>query len=320
MWHSRSRSYGRALLRGAGRVGLLAAAWLVGTEPAALTGQEIVSEPAAPSPGALAGRQVVLVTGSTSGLGRAVALALGERGAHVIVHGRSRERGIEVVEEINGSGPGSAAFYAADLASLDRVRALGEAVLRDYERVDVLINNAGIWLSGEDARRTSADGHELSFAVNYLSGFLLTRMLLPLVPGSPRSRIVNVSSVAQTPIDFDDPMIERGYSGGRSYGQSKLAQIMFTFDLASELESTGIRVNALHPATLMDTEMVRSAGVSPRTSVEEGREAVLSLVLSEDPGTGLYYNGTRAARANAQAYDEEARARLRVLSERLVGG
>ncbi|HUF74785.1 MAG TPA: SDR family NAD(P)-dependent oxidoreductase, partial [Longimicrobiales bacterium] len=194
----------------------------------------IVAEPSPPSAAVLAERRVVFVTGSTSGLGRELALTLGERGAHVIVHGRNRDRGLEVVEEIRTGGRGSASFYAADLASMAEVRALGEAVLRDYDRVDVLVNNAGIWLTADETRHTSEDGYELSFAVNYLSGFLLTRLLLPVIPHSPDSRIVNVASGAQTPIDFDDPMIERDYSGGRSYAQSKLAQVMFTFDLADE--------------------------------------------------------------------------------------
>ena len=259
------------------------------------------------------------MTGSTNGLGREVALAMAARGAHVIVHGRNRERGLEVVERIGAAGAGSASFYAADLGSIAQVRALGRAILRDYERIDVLVNNAGIWLSRDNTRRLSADGHELSFAVNYLSHFLLTRMLLPIIPESPTSRIVNVSSGAQTPIDFDDPMMEDGYSGRRSYAQSKLAQILHTFDLAEELEGTGIRVNALHPATLMDTNMVLSAGVRPRSSVQEGLEAVMNLIVSEDLGSGQYFDGLRVSRANRQAYDEEARAELRRLSEALLG-
>lgn len=285
---------------------------------APLSAQEIMPEPAPPSPESLDGRRIVMVTGSTSGLGREIALALGGEGAHVIVHGRNRERGLDVVHRILSGGVGSASFYAADLADMDEVRALADAVTRDYDRVDVLINNAGIWLRGDDARRVTDTGIELSFAVNYLSGYLLTRRLLPLIPDAPASRIISVSSGAQTPIDFDDPMMERGYSGGRSYGQSKLAQILFTFDLAEELSDTDIKVVALHPATLMDTNMVREAGVQPRTSVEEGLEAVLNLVRS-DVASGQYFNGLRPTRANAQAYDAEARARLRGLSERLVG-
>jgi NAD(P)-dependent dehydrogenase (short-subunit alcohol dehydrogenase family) len=203
---------------------------------------------------------------------------------------------------------------------LAQVRALGEALLRDYERVDVLVNNAGIWLSGDDERYESQDGIELSFQVNYLSGYLLTEMLLPIIPRSSASRIVNVASGAQAPIDFDDPMIERGYSGGRSYSQSKLAQVMHAIDLAAQLEGTGVRVNSLHPATLMDTNMVLSAGVTPRSSVEDGLEAVMNLIVSDDVGSGGYYNGTGESRANAQAYDVAARAALRSLSDELLGG
>ncbi len=286
--------------------------------PQALTGQALMPEPAAPTAEALEGRQVIFITGSTGGLGRSVALELGSAGAHIIVHGRNRERGLEVVEQIESSGEGTASFYQADLASLAEVRRLGEAILRDYDRVDVLVNNAGI-LAGDGSRRTSPDGHELSFAVNYLSGFLLTHMILPIIPDAPGSRIVNVSSGAQTAIDLDDPMMENGYSDRRSYAQSKLAQILFTFDLADQLADTRIQVNTLHPATLMDTNMVLSAGVRPRTSVEEGKEAVIHLITTPDIGNGQYFNGLRPARAHDQAYDLEARIRLRRLSEELTG-
>jgi hypothetical protein len=159
----------------------------------------------------------VLVTGSTDGLGREVALRVAATGAHVIVHGRNRERGLEVVGEIERAGAGSASFHAADLASLAEVRALGETVLREHDRLDVLVNNAGIWLN-DGERRLSEDGYELHFAVNYLSGFLLTRLLLPRLLESAPSRVVNVASAAQTPLDFDDVMLERG---GRAYAQSK---------------------------------------------------------------------------------------------------
>jgi NAD(P)-dependent dehydrogenase (short-subunit alcohol dehydrogenase family) len=260
---------------------------------------------------------VILITGSTSGLGRELAVRLAATGAHVIVHGRSAERGMDVVREIQRTGRGSASFHAADLASLDQVRELARTILANYDRLDVLVNNAGIG-SARDGRQVSEDGHELVFQVNYLSHFLLTHELLPLVVGSQPSRIVNVASAAQSPIDFDDVMLEEDGAIARAYGQSKLAQIMHAFDLARELEGTKVVVNALHPATFMDTEMVRRAGVEPRSTVEEGADAVMQLVTG-DVGTGRYFNGLEQARAHHQAYDEAARARLRRLSRELVG-
>lgn len=260
---------------------------------------------------------VVLITGSTDGLGREVARKLAANGAHIIVHGRNRERGQALVEEIKAEGKGSAAFYAADLASLAAVRQLGEAILRDYDRLDVLVNNAGIWLNS-GPRQLSADGHELHFAVNYLAGYLLTRLLLPRLIASAPARIVNVSSAAQSTLDFDNIMLESGYNGSRGYAQSKLAQVMFTLDLARELEGKSVTVNALHPATLMDTRMVQQAGVPARASVAQGAEAVAHLVTAPDLGSGQYFNGMRPARASAQAYDDAARERLRTLSEQLT--
>ncbi len=264
------------------------------------------------------GQQVALVTGSTSGLGHELALRLGSMGMHVIVHGRNRERGMEVVEEIEREVGGSARFYRADLASFEQVRQFGEAILQDYGRLDVLINNAGI-ASSPDGRALSEDGHELLFQVNHLSHFLLTRMLLPQLRESAPSRLVNVSSGAQQPIDFDDVMLENGFSGGRAYAQSKLAQVMFTFDLAEELEGSGVIVNTLHPATFMDTPMVTRGGGTPRTTVDEGADAVMQLVITPNIGSGGYFVRQRSTRANDQSYDVEARAKLWALSEELTG-
>ncbi len=262
------------------------------------------------------GQRVVLITGSTGGLGREVARRLGGRGDHVIVHGRDVDRGVSLVKEIDEEEGGSARFYKADFGSLEEVRRLGEAIHRDYRRLDVLVNNAGIWRTG--ARRTSAEGHELHFQVNYLAGFLLTRELLPLLKQSAPARIVNVSSVAQRAIDFDDVMLEKDYSERRAYAQSKLAQVMFTFDLAAELEDAGITANALHPATLMDTDMVVERGIPTQSEVEEGVESVLHLIDDPDLGSGRYFNRMTPDRADEQAYDEAARARLRELSQRLT--
>jgi NAD(P)-dependent dehydrogenase (short-subunit alcohol dehydrogenase family) len=182
----------------------------------------------------------------------------------------------------------------------------------------VLINNAGVF-SIAGGRQLSADGYELHFAVNYLSGFLLTRLLLPRMVSSAPSRIVNVASVSQTPIDFDDVMLERGYSAGRAYAQSKLAQIMFTFDLARELDGTRVIVNAVHPASLMDTNMVRQSRARPRTTVYEGAASVLQLVTAPGLGSGQYFDRTSPSQANIQAYDREAREKLRRLSLQLTG-
>jgi NAD(P)-dependent dehydrogenase (short-subunit alcohol dehydrogenase family) len=265
--------------------------------------------------------KTALITGSTDGVGRLVAKRLGEAGARVLVHGRSHERGQRTVAEIRQSG-GEAEFLRADLASLAEVRQLAGSVQEGTDRLDILINNAGIGTGGSGApRETSADGHELRFAVNYLAGFLLTRLVLPMLKGSGPARIVNVASAGQQPLDFSDIMLERSYSGMRAYCQSKLAQIMFTIDLADQLQGTEVIVNALHPATYMDTTMVRQAGVTPSSSVEEGAEAILNLATSPtlEGRSGLYFNGLQEARANEQAYDAKARERLRAISLELTG-
>jgi NAD(P)-dependent dehydrogenase (short-subunit alcohol dehydrogenase family) len=265
--------------------------------------------------------KTVLVTGSTDGLGREVAARLGALGATVIVHGRNRERGSEVVRRIEAGDRGSAVFYRADFASLEEVRELAGAVLANHDRLDLLINNAGIWTDGTDVRRTSEDGHELVFAVNYLAGYLLTHRLLPLIERSAPARIVNVSSRAQQAIDFDDVMLTRGFSARRAYAQSKLAQVLFTIDLAQDLAGTGVTVNSLHPASLMDTTMVQLAGATPRSTVDEGADAVMQLAVSPalDGRSGLFFSGLEESRADPQAYDDSARAQLRALSAELTG-
>ena len=265
-------------------------------------------------------QRVILITGSTSGLGREVARALAAEGDHIIVHGRSVERGLALVEEINSASPGSARFYRADFASLDEVRGLAEAIMRDYDRLDVLVNNAGIFLVDDPERHLSQDGYELNFQVNYLAGYLLTDLLLPLVRESAPARIVNVASGSASPLDFDNLMLEEGYSWNRAYGQSKLAQVIYTIDLAAEIEGSGITINALHPATFMDTNMIVGAGLQPRSSVMEGRDNVLLLINGESVGTGLFYIDGKPGRTfDPQPYDADVRAALRQASERLIG-
>jgi NAD(P)-dependent dehydrogenase (short-subunit alcohol dehydrogenase family) len=265
-------------------------------------------------------QQVVLVTGSTDGLGRAVARALAERGATVLLHGRDAVGSDAALREIReATGNDRLRVYLADLSSLEQVRLMSEQILAEHERLDVLVSNAGIG-TGRGRRELSEDGYELRFAVNYLAGFLLTRLLEPLLVRSAPARIVNVASAGQMPIDFDDVMLERRYSGVQAYCQSKLAQVMMGFDLAEELADRGVTANSLHPGTYMPTKMVLEAGTTPIDSLESGVEATSRLVADPqlDDVTGRYFERTREARAHPQAYDPEARRRLRELSLQLV--
>src|SRR3954447_15813251 len=263
--------------------------------------------------------RTVLITGATDGLGRALAADLAGRGARVLVHGRDAGRVEEAVART-----GAAGGYVADLASLADVRRLGEDVGRDHQTLHVLVNNAGIGstLPGDGERMESADGYELRFAVNYLAGSLLRGLLEPLLlAGAPGARVVNVASAGQWPIDFDDVMLERSYDGSRAYAQSKLAQVMFTFDLAERLQDAGVTANALHPSTYMPTKMVLHARGSGVDSLEGGVAATARLAAAPalDGMPGRYFNRMTEARAEEQGYDTDARRRLRELSEHLTG-
>jgi len=266
--------------------------------------------------------KTIFITGSTDGVGRYVATRLAGQGAKLLIHGRDAARAHAVVEDIKRAGGATPVFYQADLSSLAETRKLAERVLADHDRLDVFVSNAGIGSQNEGPQRqVSCDGHELRFAVNYLAGFLLAHLLLPRLKASAPSRIVNVASLGQHPIDFDDVMITKGYSGSRAYAQSKLSQIMFTIDLAEELRDSRVTVNSLHPATYMNTTMVRAGGVTPMSTVEQGGEAILHLVSGDDVAgkSGLFFNGMNEMRANAQAYDGEVRAKLKALSLKLTG-
>jgi NAD(P)-dependent dehydrogenase (short-subunit alcohol dehydrogenase family) len=268
-------------------------------------------------------RQVILVTGATDGLGRALALRLAERGATVLLHGRDAAKGETTLKETAAAtGNDRLAFLLADFGSLAKVRRLAERILSEQDRLDVLVNNAGVGGGGRGAaREISEDGYELRFAVNYLAPFLLTHLLEPLLVSSAPARIVNVTSGGQAPIDFGDVMLERGYSGTRAYCQSKLALVMLTFDLGERFRDRGVTANCLHPGTYMPTKMVLDAGTTPVDSLESGVEATIRLVAGRDVDgvTGAYFDRTREALAHPQAYDAEARRRLRQLSAELVG-
>lgn len=266
----------------------------------------------------MAEQRTIVITGATDGLGKGLATELAPSGARLILHGRSGEKGHALLEELAPRASGELVWRRADLSSLDEVRDLAEALLEE-DRIDGLVNNAGIGTARR--REESAEGYELTFAVNYLAPFLLTRQLLPLIQRSAPARIVNVSSAGQMPIDFDDVMLERGYSGAQAYCQSKLALVMFTFDLAEELEGSGVTANCLHPGTYLPTNMVRQAGVEPVTPLEHGITATMRLITSPEVEgvNGHYFDGTSESAPHPQAEDPEARRHLSELSEELTG-
>jgi NAD(P)-dependent dehydrogenase (short-subunit alcohol dehydrogenase family) len=261
-------------------------------------------------------QRVILVTGSTGGLGRETALALARAGDHVIIHGRNEQRATEILQEIEEDGRGSAKFYKADLASLDETKALADAILADYDRLDVLVNNAGVLLPGKQKRRVTGDGYELHFQVNYLAGYVLIAELLPLLEQSAPSRIINVAS-GQRALDFDDLMLTQDYDSIEAYFRSKNAQIMMTFAMTADLSKRNITTNALFPSALMNTDMVIEAGFEPQSSVETGRDALLQLI-NDDVGTGHFFDVFEVGEVIPQASDVNAQKQLMDASARLT--
>ncbi len=266
--------------------------------------------------------QTVLVTGATSGLGRALAGELATRGAAVVMHGRSRDRLDEAGEQIRAAAPGATLHpVVADLASLEEVDRLADEVLTGCPQLHALVSNAGVGFGSDTSRReTSRDGIELRLAVNHLAGARLIRRLLPRLAESAPARIVQVASGAQQPIDPADPQLERDYDGWRAYAQSKFAQVVLACDLATELDPDAVTVNALHPATFMDTGMVREGGITPQSSVDEGVQATLRLLVDPalDGVTGRFFDGTRETSPHHAVGDPEVRARVRELTDTLL--
>jgi NAD(P)-dependent dehydrogenase (short-subunit alcohol dehydrogenase family) len=268
----------------------------------------------------MADQQTIFITGATDGLGQALAHQLAAAGHQVLLHGRDQQKLDRTAADIaSRNGVSTPPTFRADLASLAEVRRLADEVLAAGRRLNVFVSNAGIGFGAPDGRerRTSADGYELRFAVNYLAGF--TARLLPLLQRSAPARIVYVASLGQHPLDFDDIMLERDYSGIRAYCQSKLAQIMAGFELAARLPDGQVTVNSLHPATFMPTKMV----LAERSSVDTLADGVHSTErLVSDPAlagvTGRFFDHTREATADAQAYDANSRARLWAMSEQLT--
>ena len=273
--------------------------------------------------------KVVLITGANSGIGRAASLALAKRGARVVMVARNQARGeaarAEIVKE---SGITSVDLLLADLSSLESVRQLSREFQSRYSRLDVLVNNAGLF----NQRRTSTvDGYENTFETNYLSSFLLTNLLLDLLKRSAPSRIINVSSVGHYNghINFEDLNLEKDYGGWKAYGQSKLALVLFTHQLAKKLVGTGVTVNALHPGTVATHIWSRPLGpfgfimALPKlfmASPEKGAETIVYLATADDAAnlTGQYWEKSRVKKSSEESYDEDIAQRLWDVSVKLT--
>ena len=262
--------------------------------------------------------KTVLVTGSTDGIGRATARALAERGCAVIVHGRDEQRAGEAARELAANGSPDVTWVAGDFGSLAEVRAMAERVLDTCPRLDVLINNAGIAVR---RRRLSADGYESTFAVNHLAPFLLTTLLLDRLRESAPARIVNVSSGVHSSgrIEFDDLQMERRFDGWQAYCNSKLANALFTRELARRVDAAEVTANFLHPGVI-DTKLlhVNFGGGSP---VETGARTPVYLALDPEVAgvTGAYFVDRRRARASSLAGNRRMAGELWRVSEAFTG-
>jgi retinol dehydrogenase-12 len=270
-----------------------------------------------------------LVTGASRGIGFETAKALAGRGAHVILVGHNQERGQAALARIQEAVPeASVEFMLADLSIQDYIRTLAEGVQKRFDHLDVLVNNAGGFFL---RRRESADGIEMTFALDYLNYVLLTNLLLDLLKESAPARIVNVSSAmhANAQMHFDDLQLERGYSGWEAYGQAKLAILLFTYELARRLEGSGVTVNALHPgfvATHIGQQnwlvglLMRVVYAFTARSPEEGAQT--SIYLASSPRaegvSGKYFVDKEPVSSSTASYDQEAAQKLWAISERMM--
>ncbi len=273
--------------------------------------------------------RVCLVTGASSGIGFETAKSLAQQGATVVTVSRGGGDGAQKAEQVRReTGSDAVTFVPADLSSLQDIRRLAEEFKAQFETLDVLVNNAGLFAP---ERKTTADGYELTFALNHLAYFLLTNLLLERLLDSAPARIVNVSSEAERfgKIHFDDPMLSANYNGWKAYGQSKLANLLFTFELAKRLAGTGVTVNALHPGAVATGFGQGAPGLISKAfglfrpllrSPEKGAETAIFLASSPAVAgvTGKYFKDKEPIAASKAAQNTAAQTRLWRLSEELT--
>ena len=264
--------------------------------------------------------KICLVTGATDGIGKVTARALAERGATVIGVGRDPAKIEATLAEV-GDATGSLEFLTADLSSQAQIRALADEFRSRYDHLHVLVNNAGAMFT---SYRESVDGVEMTFALNHLGYFLLTKLLLDVIISSAPARIINVASDAHegSTIDFNDLDHRRQYSGWTTYGASKLANLLFTYELARRLDGTGVTVNAVHPG-FVNTNFQRAAGLSFRGHLtsEEGADSQIWLATSDEVEgvTGKYFVQRRETRSSDTSYDKGVARRLWEVSAAMAG-
>lgn len=260
--------------------------------------------------------RTILITGATDGIGKTTAINLAQMGHSIIVHGRNKNRCEEVINEISGrTNNNNCSFVVGDLASFDEIYNLSDSIHSKYEKIDTLLNNAGIYMNN---RQVSSDGFELTFAVNHLSVFLLTHLLFDLIKNSDNGRIVTVSSLANVrgKIDLNDLNGEKVYESYKAYAQSKLANILFAFELAEKIKNYNITSNALHPGVIT-TKLLKTGFNISGSSTEDGAKTLIYLSVSDEIKnvTGKYFDKMNLADYNPQADDKKLRLDLWNISE-----
>jgi len=278
----------------------------------------------------MADGKICLITGATSGIGKATALSLALQGATTLLVSRNREKGEAVLTGIvEKTRNEDVRLHIADLSSHKDIRTLAEEIKTNYPRIDVLVNNAGGIFN---TRTTAVDGIELTFALNHLAYFLLTNLLLEMLRAAPAARIVSVSSQAHQygTLDFEDLGYEEGYNPMRSYARSKLANILFTYELAKRLRGTNVVANTLHPGTVRTNFGKQLSGIAGfvfkhldvcMRSPERGAETVIWLALAAEVEgvSGKYFLDKKEIRSSKISYDEGVAQRLWEVSARMTG-